>query len=76
MLRYLFMRPEFYARISDEMVATDPTILEQQYKMDIAKALMGVPTIVQPIYRRGLLHDLIPLAGLAGMELLKYRLLR
>jgi len=76
MLKYLFMKPDFYMRITDEMVATDPFLLEQQYKMDIAKAMMGVPTIVQPIYQRGLIRDLLPIAGLAGIELLKYRLLK
>jgi hypothetical protein len=68
LLKYLFMRPEFYVRITDEMVATDPTLLEQQYKLDIAKAMMGVPTIVQPIYRRGLLSYLPPLT-LSGIGL-------
>jgi hypothetical protein len=76
LLRYLFMKPDFYMRFSDEMVATDPYLLEQQYKMDIAKAMMGVPTIVQPIYQRGLLRDLMPAVGLAGLELLRYKLLR
>jgi len=76
MLKYLFMKPDFYTRFVDEMVATDPFLLERQYKMDIAKAMMGVPTIVQPIYQRGLLRDLIPVAGLTGIELLKYRLLK
>jgi len=76
MLKYLFMKPDFYTRFADEMVATDPFLLEQQHKMDIAKAMMGIPTIVQPIYQRGLLRDLIPIAGLAGIELLKYRLLK
>jgi hypothetical protein len=70
------MKPDFYTRFADEMVATDPFLLEQQYKMDIAKAMMGVPTIVQPIYQRGLLRDLMPIAGLTGIELLKYRLLK
>ena len=76
MLKYLFMKPDFYTRFADEMVATDPFLLEQQYKMDIARAMMGVPTIVQPIYQRGLLRDLMPIAGLTGIELLKYRLLK
>ncbi len=76
LLKYLFMKPDFYAKFVDEMVATDPFLLEQQYKMDIAKAMMGVPTIVQPIYQRGLLRDLMPFGALAGMELLKYRLLK
>jgi hypothetical protein len=76
LLRYLFMKPDFYMRFRDEMVATDPFLLEQQRRMDIAKALMGVPTIVQPIYQRGLIRDLIPIAGLAGIELLRYKLLK
>jgi hypothetical protein len=76
LLKYLFMKPDFYTRFADEMVATDPFLLEQQYKMDIAKTMMGVPTIEQPIYQRGLLRDLIPIAGLAGIELLKYKLLK
>lgn len=76
MLKYLFMKPDFYTRFADETVATNPFLLEQQYKMDIAKAMMGVPTIAQPIYQRGLLRDLLPIAGLAGIELLRYRLLK
>jgi hypothetical protein len=59
---YLFMRPEFYANITDRLVQTDPQLLEYQAKMDIAKALMGVPTIVQPTYRKGLL-DYLPAFG-------------
>jgi uncharacterized protein YcfJ len=59
LVSYLFMRPEFYANITDSLIKSDPQILEFQTKMDIAKALMGVPTIVQPIYRRGLL-DYLP----------------
>ncbi|QGA72463.1 hypothetical protein [uncultured virus] len=76
MLKYLFMKPDFYTRFADEMVATDPFLLEQQYKMDIAKAMMGVPTIVDSVYKRGLIRDLLPIVGLAGIELLKYRLLK
>ncbi len=76
LLKYLFMKPDFYAKLADEMVATNPFLLEQQYKMDIAKAMMGVPTIVQPIYRRGLLRDLLPIGALAGIELLRYRLFK
>jgi hypothetical protein len=59
---YLFMRPEFYANITDKLVQTDPQLLEYQAKMDIAKALMGVPTIAQPVYRKGLL-DYLPAFG-------------
>jgi hypothetical protein len=76
LLRYLFMKPDFYMRFADEMIATDPFLLEQQRRMDIAKAMMGVPTIVQPIYQRGLLRDLIPIGALAGIELLRYKLLK
>jgi hypothetical protein len=59
---YLFMRPEFYANITDKLVQTDPQLLEYQAKMDIAKALMGVPTIAQPVYKKGLL-DYLPAFG-------------
>jgi hypothetical protein len=59
---YLFMRPEFYANITDKLVQTNPQLLEYQTKMDIAKALMGVPTIVQPKYRKGL-FDYLPAFG-------------
>ncbi len=59
---YLFMRPQFYADITDKLVQTDPSILEYQSRMDIAKALMGVPTIAQPIYKKGLL-DYLPAFG-------------
>jgi hypothetical protein len=76
LLKYLFMKPDFYARFGDEMLSVNPFLLEQQYRMDIAKAMMGVPTIAQPIYRRGLLHDILPIAGLAGIELLKYKFLK
>jgi hypothetical protein len=76
MLRYLFMKPDFYAKFSEEMVATDPFLLEQQYRMDMAKAMMGVPTIMDSVYKRGLIRDLLPIVGLAGIELLKYRLLK
>ena len=57
--KYLFMKPDFYARFGEEMVSIDPFLLEQRYKMDIAKSLMGVPTIVQPFYKKGLL-DYLP----------------
>jgi hypothetical protein len=70
LLKYLFMRPEFYARIADEMVSTNPYLLEQQYKLDIAKAMMGVPTIVQPTYKQGLLGSLPSLVG-SGIGLYK-----
>lgn len=59
LLKYLFMKPDFYAKFGDEMASIDPFLLEQQYKMDIAKSLMGVPTIVQPFYKKGLL-DYLP----------------
>jgi len=59
---YLFMRPEFYANITDRLVQTDPQLLEYQTKMGIAKALMGVPTIAQPVYKKGLL-DYLPAFG-------------
>ncbi len=59
---YLFMRPQFYADITDKLVQTDPSLLEYQSRMDIAKALLGVPTIAQPIYKRGLL-DYLPAFG-------------
>ncbi len=59
---YLFMRPQFYADITDKLVQTDPSILEYQTKLNLAKALMGVPTIAQPVYRRGLL-DYLPAFG-------------
>ncbi len=62
---YLFMRPEFYANITDKLVQTDPNLLEYQSKMDIAKALMGVPTIAQPIYKKGLLEYLPAFGQLA-----------
>jgi len=76
LLKYLFMKPDFYARLGDEMLSVNPYLLEQQYKMNMANAMMGVPTIVQPIRKEGLLRPLLPIAGLAGIELLKYRLLR
>jgi len=76
LLKYLFMKPDFYARLGDEMLSVNPYLLEQQYKQSIAQAMMGVPTIVQPIRKEGLLRPLLPIAGLAGIELLKYRLLR
>ncbi len=60
--KYLFMRPQFYADITDKLVQTDPSILEYQAKLDLAKALMGVPTIAQPIYKKGLL-DYLPAFG-------------
>ncbi len=59
---YLFMRPEFYANITDKLVQTDPSLLEYQAKLDLAKAMMGVPTIAQPIYKKGLL-DYLPAFG-------------
>ncbi len=59
---YLFMRPEFYANITDKLVQTDPSILQYQAQLDIAKALMGVPTIAQPVYKKGLL-DYLPAFG-------------
>ena len=62
LVNYLFMRPEFYASITDKLVQTDPTLLDYQAKLDIAKALLGVPTIAQPIYRKGLL-DYLPAFG-------------
>jgi hypothetical protein len=58
----LFMRPEFYANITDKLVQTDPQLLEYQAKMNIAKTLMGVPTIAQPVYKKGLL-DYLPAFG-------------
>jgi len=70
MLKYLFAKPDFYIRLADEMVSVNPYILEQQYKMDIAKALMGVPTIVQPIYKQGLLSSLPQIVG-SGIGLYK-----
>jgi hypothetical protein len=69
---YLFMRPEFYANITDKLVQTDPQLLEYQAKMDTAKALMGVPTIAQPVYKKGLLDYLPAFGQLATV----YRLLR
>jgi hypothetical protein len=59
---HLFMRPEFYTNITDKLVQSDPQLLEYQTKMDIAKALMGVPTIAQPVYKKGLL-DYLPAFG-------------
>jgi hypothetical protein len=59
---YLFMRPKFYVDITDSLVQTDPQLLEYQTRLNIAKALMGVPTIAQPIYRKGLL-DYLPAFG-------------
>ncbi len=59
---YLFMRPQFYADITDKLVQTDPSLLEYQAKLDLAKAMMGVPTIAQPIYKKGLL-DYLPAFG-------------
>jgi hypothetical protein len=76
MLRYLFMKPDFYAKFGEEMVATDPFLLEQQYRMDMAKGMMSVPTVVQPIYQRGLLRDLLPPIAQVGTSLLMYRLLK
>jgi len=70
MLKYLFAKPDFYARLADEMVSVNPYILEQQYKLDIAKTLMGVPTIVQPVYKQGLLSSLPPLVA-SGIGLYK-----
>lgn len=61
--KYLFMKPDFYARFGEEMVSIDPFLLKQQYKMDIAKSLMGVPTIVQPFYKKGLLDYLPAFVG-------------
>jgi len=63
--KYLFMRPDFYAKFGDEMASIDPFLFEQQYKMNIAKALMGVPTVVQPFYKKGLL-DYLPAFVSAG----------
>ncbi len=62
LVSYLFMRPQFYADITDKLVQTDPSLLEYQAKKDIAKALMGVPTIAQPVYKKGLL-DYLPAFG-------------
>jgi len=76
MLRYLLMKPDFYAKFGEEMVATDPFLLEQQYRMDMAKAMMGVPTIIDPIYKKGLLRDILPPVAKAGAELLLNRLLK
>ncbi|MDM7321175.1 MAG: hypothetical protein P3W91_005535 [Fervidobacterium sp.] len=59
LLKYLFMKPDFYAKFGEEMTSIDPFLFEQQYKMDIAKSLMGIPTIVQPFYKKGLL-DYLP----------------
>jgi hypothetical protein len=59
---YLFMKPKFYADITDKLIQTNPQLLEYQAKMDIAKALMGVPTIAQPVYKKGLL-DYLPAFG-------------
>lgn len=64
LLKYLFMKPDFYAKFGEEMASIDPFLLEQQYKMDIAKSLMGVPTNVQPFYKKGLLDYLPDFANL------------
>jgi hypothetical protein len=61
-LQYLLAKPQFYSQISDMLVQSEPSLIEQQYKMDIAKALMGVPTITQPIYQQPLLSYLPALA--------------
>lgn len=59
LLKYLFMKPDFYAKFGDEMASINPFLLEQQHNINIAKLLMGVPTIVQPFYKKGLL-DYLP----------------
>jgi len=50
-LQYLLAKPQFYSQISDMLVQSEPSLIEQQYKMGIAEALMGVPTITQPIFQ-------------------------
>jgi len=72
LVSYLFMRPEFYANVADSVIKTDPQILDFQTKMDIAKALFGVPTIVQPVYRRGLL-DYLPTFAQLGTAFMLLR---
>ncbi len=70
MLKYLFAKPDFYVKFANEMVSTNPYLLEQQYKLDIAKAMMSIPTIVQPTYKQGLLGSLASLVG-SGIGLYK-----
>ena len=69
---YLFARPDYYISISEKLVQTDPSVLEFQTKMDIAKALMGVPTIVQSTYKKGLL-DYLPAFAQLGTAFMLLR---
>jgi hypothetical protein len=70
LLKYLLMKPDFYANYAEEMASTDPYLLEQQYKMQMASALMGVPVMVQPTVKRGLLN--YPAVFELGKDLLSY----
>ena len=68
LLQHLFAKPSFYSSIAEEFLQTDPQWLEWQTKLGIANSLMGVPTAVQPFYKKGLL-DYLPAFAQVGQTI-------
>jgi hypothetical protein len=68
LLQHLFAEPSFYSTIADELLQTDPQWIEWQTKLGIANSLMGVPTAVQPFYKKGLL-DYLPAFAQVGQTI-------
>jgi hypothetical protein len=70
LLQHLFAKPKFYSSIAEELLQTDPQWLEWQTKLNIANSLMGVPTAVQPFYKKGLL-DYLPAFAQVGQTIVR-----